>query len=132
MKINVGSAGRKSSHGRQDVVALVVLAAEIFAFAQLTGMQAWLGTVVHSDVVRIGICTAVLAALSIWGLALWPRVHGAIAWMIWILGFGAIGAFFSYLWIARHFGGGVSIIYGSLFLAAAMIGVAGLARSMLT
>lgn len=128
MKINVGTTERASSANWENVVAVVVLTAELLAVVQLTRIHVWFANTVRSDVLRIALYVASFLTFSIWGLAIWPRVHGATGWMIWIVGFGATGVFFSYLSFARNFGRGFSVIYGPIFLAQAMIGVAGLAR----
>jgi hypothetical protein len=130
MNINIGSAGSKKTNRLGDMVGFVVLAGELIALVQWTGVHDWLGTIVHSEVARMVIYAAVFIALSIWGLAVWPRIQGAVYSTVWIAGFGAIGVFFLYLSIAERYGRGFSLIYGPFFLAQAMIGVAGLARLM--
>lgn len=128
MKINVGRGGRSTSDGWGNLVALVVLAGQLFALVQLCGIHARLANLVRSAALRIGLYAAVFLGLSVCGLALWPRIRTAIAWAVWVLGFGFSGACFLYLSIAGNFGRGFSLIYGPLFLAYAMIGISGLGR----
>lgn len=132
MKIDVRSTSRMPSNHVGDVIALLVLAGELIAFVQWTGTREWFRTVVRSEAGRVFAYAAVFIALSIWGLAVWPRIHGAISWMACIVCFGVIGALFLYLSIVRNYGRGFSFIYGPLFVGQAMIGVAGLARLMAT
>lgn len=133
MKINVRSTSRMASNHVGDVIALLVLAGELIAFVQWTGTREWFRTVVHSEAGRVLAYAAVFIALSIWGFATWPRIHGgAISWVAWIVGFGVIGAPCLYLSIVRNYGRVFGFVCGTVFVGQAMIGVAGLARLMAT
>ena len=130
MKIDVGSASGEKKNRTADVVGIAVLAGELIAFVQWTALQRWIITGVPSPLVRIPVYAFIFIAMSIWGLAIWPKIQRTKAWVLWTVGFGALGWFFLYLSVARNYGRGFSFIYGPLFIGQAMIGVAGLARLM--
>lgn len=95
MKINLATGARRTFGRSMDVIALVVLAGELFALVHLTEIHGSLVNTVRSGVVRIAVYAAVFVVCSRWGLTIWPRIRSAMAWMIWTVGFGILGAFFA-------------------------------------
>lgn len=113
-----------------DAVGIAVLAGGLVAIIMLTGLERWLVTVVESQILRVLLYIGLLIGLALWGLAVWPKVSGAIAWVIWSIGFGGLGGLCLYLSIARHYGRTFSFVYGLVFTASGLIGIAGVARTM--
>src|SRR6185503_4107172 len=104
MRIDVGRTSGKRSDRTADVVAIAVLAGQWIALVQLTDLQHWIIIVAPSRISRVLVYAFIFIAMAIWGLAIWPKIQRAKAWVLWTVGFGALGWLFLYLSVARNYG----------------------------
>lgn len=120
---------KRITMGLPDVIGVVVLVAE-FGMLFVVGIRHW-SFAFNSLRITLTVYSVLCAGLVFWALRLWRVFHaGILGWLLWTLGFGAVGASFLYLSLVRNYGRGFSFVYGPFFVAQALIGVAGLARSM--